>query len=296
MQLLQAVQLREWDQFSIREQQIESVDLMERAAQAAVDWITQRYGTEQAVYIFCGSGNNGGDGLAISRLLFQRQYQIFVYTLPVVNPSADWQIQLQRLTDIGVPATPLEQEPDFPCLHANSMVIDALYGTGLNRVITGITANLIQYLNASETRRIAIDIPSGLSCDQPILAPVMLAAQHTLTFQCLKRSFLFAETAPWVGEIHILDIQLSRRYLQQVSSDWQWLPWHAKWDSTCSVETSGRRLQVSAALATCSSRVVALGDTCVGSRGLLAECRVSLQVQKFVQLWEFSNFHCFGYA
>jgi NAD(P)H-hydrate epimerase len=221
MQLFTAAELHEWDQFTIHQENILPADLVERAATAVVSWMTTHFTDQQPVFLFCGPGNNGADGLAIARLLQLQHYPVFVYTLPIVNTSPEWQQQLNRFTETEMQAFTLTGENTFPKIPPAAVVVDALFGSGLNKPITGLAASLIAYLNTVDALRLSIDIPSGLYCDHPALNPGLFSAQNTLTFQCLKRSFLFAETEPYVGNIHVLDIGLSNDYLVKASGNWQ---------------------------------------------------------------------------
>lgn len=219
MKLLSAVQIREWDQFTIRREPVASIDLMERAARACSKWLLQNTLTT-SYYIFCGKGNNGGDGLAIARLLSLAGQPVKVFILESGGVgSDDFNKNFNHLREATkVTVTLLRDENDFPPIPTDAIIIDALFGTGLNRMLEGIAAALVQYLNASKNVIIAIDIPSGLLADASSLGNAIIGATHTLTFQCLKLAFLIPENEPFFGRVTILDINLHSDFVDRVES------------------------------------------------------------------------------
>ncbi|HEU4717433.1 MAG TPA: NAD(P)H-hydrate epimerase, partial [Bacteroidia bacterium] len=129
MKILSTAQTRAADQYTISHEPVSSVDLMERAAGKCTDWIAARYGNENPVAVFCGNGNNGGDGLAIARLLHERKYNVSVYVVrPSAKDSADFSVNLERLKKCGVVATELAKENDISALKSDHrIVIDAVF-------------------------------------------------------------------------------------------------------------------------------------------------------------------------
>jgi NAD(P)H-hydrate epimerase len=224
MQILTASQIREWDQYTIRELPIQSIDLMERASIACFDWLMQNGYKQNSFTIFCGKGNNGGDGLAIARMLSQTGHAVTVHILEFgAKGTADFQTNLARLhqTDAIIKFI-----PSIETLHpidARSIVIDALLGTGLNRPLDGLTAAVVQHINHSGNTVIAIDIPSGLYADKSSSGETAIEATHTLSFQCFKTAFLVPENADRLGEIHILDIGLHPDYLSTIIPEYQFI-------------------------------------------------------------------------
>lgn len=216
--ILNASQIRAWDAFTIEHEPIKSIDLMERAALACFHWLEMKDLTSRSFQIFCGKGNNGGDGLALGRILLQAGARVDIYVLSPENMgTADFQCNLLRWKDYSTREIHwLNESKDFPTLVSNSVVIDALFGSGLNRPLEGINALLINYLNEHAKEIISIDLPSGLMSDTLEIGVPIIQASHTLSFQSPKLAFYFPENEQFIGEIHLLDIGLSAGFLHQV--------------------------------------------------------------------------------
>lgn len=210
MTIFSAEQIRAWDAYTIQQEPIASIDLMERAAQKCVDWILAHHTIQDHKFrIFCGKGNNGGDGLAIARLLFFKGAAVDVFILEFGKiGSEDFQYNLQRLHQLPVPIHFIQSSSLFPDLQKQDVIIDALFGSGLNKALEGLAASLVQHLNKSGKKIISVDLPSGLFADKTSQAQVVIKATHTLSFQTYKTAFLFADNASFVGELHILNIGL----------------------------------------------------------------------------------------
>ena len=213
MKIFSSPQIKNWDKYSILEQHITSEALMERAAAACYHWLINNHFTQQHILVFCGKGNNGGDGLALAAMLIQSNIHVTVYILETGKAgTGDFQINLQRLHQAGGNIHFIQSEQFFPVIENDQLVIDALFGTGLNKPIDGIALQLVEYLNNSPASIISIDMPSGLFCDKSTSGYVAIHAIHTLSFQAAKLAFLMPENNIFVGEFHILDIGLSRQY------------------------------------------------------------------------------------
>lgn len=223
MKILSAEEIRLWDQYTIRHEPISSIDLMERAAGKCVDWLEENGYVENAFSVFCGKGNNGGDGLAIARLLAIKNYPVVVHILEFGHKGTeDFQVNLARLHQYPqVDIRFIQTEENFHPLSNNEIIIDALFGSGLNRGIEGVTAGLIGHINESGCRIIAIDMPSGLFVDRSSLGNTIIKAGHTLSFQTYKAAFLFPENADYTGEIHLLDIGLHNDFYHSVHSPYE---------------------------------------------------------------------------
>lgn len=218
MKILSAAEIREWDQYTIQHEPIASIDLMERAALACTNWIVQNFPEAPSFGIYCGKGNNGGDGLAIARMLSEQHYPVSVHILEFGHKGTDdFQTNLARLHQLPGPEIHFIQTTDN--LHPvpeGQIIIDALFGSGLNRALEGLTAEVVEHINASGHEVIAVDIPSGLFTDRSTKGAVCIRADHTLSFQCYKPALLFAENGESAGEIHILDIGLHPDYYAQL--------------------------------------------------------------------------------
>lgn len=214
MKILSAAEIREWDQYTIRNEPISSIDLMERAATACTNWIIQNFPEAPSFGIYCGKGNNGGDGLAIARMLIEHNYTVSVHILEFGHKGTDdFQTNLARLHQL--PDTNIyfiQSDEHIHPVPEGQIIIDALFGSGLNRALEGLTAKLVAHINASGNEIISIDIPSGLFTDRSSKGAVGIRADYTLSFQCYKPAFLFAENGEAVGDIHILDIGLHPDY------------------------------------------------------------------------------------
>lgn len=207
--------IREADKFTIENEPVSSLDLMERAS---LECIRKLLGLgltdEMPVYVFCGPGNNGGDGLAIARLLFNKGFRVKVYIPdPDENYSVDFSANLDRLQSMQAGISFLRNF-EVEQVEDNSMLIDALFGSGLSRKLSGIYAETVQKINDAAGYKVSIDIPSGLYCDSVTDSDIIIKADVTLTFQYPKLSFLFRESEEFTGEWHVLDIGLSGDFFQ----------------------------------------------------------------------------------
>ncbi len=223
MKVLNAEQIRAWDQYTIQHEPVTSIDLMERAATKCVEWLEDNDWFVYPFTIFCGKGNNGGDGLAIARMLAERDCTVAVNILEFGNMGTeDFQANLARLHQYpSVTIQFIQDETNIHPLQKQNVVIDALFGSGLSRPLTGITAKLVQHINNSGCTVIAIDIPSGMSVDQSSKGNTIIKAHHTLSFQCYKPALLLAENAAEIGDVVILDIGLKEEFLSTVDSKYE---------------------------------------------------------------------------
>ncbi|MBS4055763.1 MAG: NAD(P)H-hydrate dehydratase [Bacteroidales bacterium] len=219
MKILPVELLREADQFTIENEPIASIDLMERAAARLYDWLLPKITTEQQIHVFCGQGNNGGDGLALSRMLHLKGFQVNAYVVLVATKgSPDFEVNLQRLRDCKIPRlTEIGAHTVFPNIGRNDLLIDCLFGSGLNKPVTGFIAGLIDHMNQSGAVVIAVDLPSGLFADQPsdLKKGHIIRADYTLSFQFPKLAFLLPENDPLVGQWEVLPIGLHAGYIAQ---------------------------------------------------------------------------------
>ncbi|MFN2458654.1 MAG: NAD(P)H-hydrate dehydratase [Chitinophagaceae bacterium] len=223
MKILNAQQAKAWDEFTIQQEPVSSIDLMERAAQKCAEWILTKKLRNNHFTIFCGKGNNGGDGLAIARLLLKKGLRVTVYILEFGKlGTADFQTNLQRLhelffTDIHF----IQDKEHFPQLNTSNVIVDALFGNGINSPLTGLNAEVVTHINHSGCTIVSIDLPSGLFIDKSSIGNIVVEADHTLTFQCYKLGLLVAENAKYIGEVHVLDIGLHPHFLETQSSAYE---------------------------------------------------------------------------
>lgn len=225
MKVFSAEQVRAWDEYTIREEPILSIDLMERAAKACIDWITHHYPKATHFDIFCGKGNNGGDGLAMARLLADQGKQVHVFVLEFgYLGTDDFQKNLARLQqNPQVQVQFVQQEEHLRPVDPGSIIIDAIFGTGLNRGLEGLAAALVSHINHAELPVISIDMPSGLFSDRSSGSNPIVRATYTITFQCLKPALLYPENNVFTGEISVLDIALHPKYLLENVATFEFL-------------------------------------------------------------------------
>jgi NAD(P)H-hydrate epimerase len=221
MKILSAEQIKLCDAFTIQNEPVASIDLMERAAMACIKHIVKNASIDSDFAIFCGKGNNGGDGLAIARLLIKRSYSVKVFVLDQSqNASEDFKTNLERLKELKADCISiLSKEDDLKQIEftPTTLIIDALFGTGLNKSLSGLVAQLVNFINATKLFIISIDIPSGLYADKANdKDDVIIYSSVTLSFQCPKLSFLMPQNGIYVPEFEILDIGLDKNFIQNI--------------------------------------------------------------------------------
>jgi ADP-dependent NAD(P)H-hydrate dehydratase / NAD(P)H-hydrate epimerase len=218
MKILTSSQIRAADQYTIHHEPISSIDLMERASVAFISKFKSLFPKKSPVSIFCGIGNNGGDGLAVGRLLQENGWNISFYIIgDMAKGSPDFLTNLGRIDSYSIINSP----NDFPKLNENVIVIDALFGSGLSRPLDGLIGELVDFLNDQKTHRIAIDIASGLYADKPIINNSIIFKPHfTLSFQSPKLTFFLPEYYQFVGEWLVLDIGLDPTFMRDQASEY----------------------------------------------------------------------------
>lgn len=212
MKIFPTQDLRNIDRYTIEHEPVASIDLMERAASAVVYEIISHWKRNKRICIFAGPGNNGGDALAIARLLLVEGYSPQIYLFNTANLSDDCKINRNRLTEEFPDAKFNEIIKEFrpPQLDTDTLVIDGLFGSGLNKPLAGGFKSLVEYINDSDAYVISIDIPSGLMCDweQKNETRYIVRAHITYSFQFPKLAFFLRENEPYVGNWQVLDIGL----------------------------------------------------------------------------------------
>lgn len=225
MKLFTTKQIAELDKYTIKNEPIADVDLMERAAMQISNWMVQMFTTEQKIIAFAGPGNNGGDALAIARQLADFDFQCEIYLLDIGkkltgSPAINW----KRLKDQNkVYLHVLKQVDDFPEFEENDIVLDGLFGSGLTRPLKGLPADVVMRINQTTNTVIAVDIPSGLMGENNTEnhSGTIIRADYTLTFQFPKISFFFAENEQFVGNWQVLPIGLHPDAISSLSSDFR---------------------------------------------------------------------------
>lgn len=220
MKILQASQIKKLDQYTIQEEDISSAELMERASFKVSEWLFSRFNKDRPFYFFCGPGNNGGDGLAIARIMLNAGYSVNVFKLLADNYSLDCITNLHRVEKLLTVKTldySTLQKIEIP---SDSVIIDAIFGSGLNRKAEGIYAEIIEKINQSEGKIVAIDIPSGLSADGLSFDGPAINAAITLSFQLPKLAFFLSGNARNIGNWYLLDIGLSEDFLHRCNTNY----------------------------------------------------------------------------
>lgn len=212
MKILHAKQIRELDRYTIENEPVASIDLMERAAKRCYEWIRRHMKRKRHVKIFCGMGNNGGDGLVIARLLAGSGSKVTVCKINhSTRASDDFLINEKRLAGLqNLHYQNIEEENDLPAIEDEDLVIDALLGSGLTRPLEGLLAQVVKHINAARAIVVSIDFPSGLFCEDNRQNDEkhIIRADYTLTFQLPKLAFMFASNEQYLGSWYLVDIRL----------------------------------------------------------------------------------------
>ncbi|HQE12175.1 MAG TPA: NAD(P)H-hydrate epimerase, partial [Flavipsychrobacter sp.] len=167
MKLFSAQQIREADQYTIQSYGIRSWELMEQAARQCIHWINENLPNDSIFIVLCGCGNNGGDGLAITRLLHENGFPVKAFLLKTQEQlSVDAERNYQKLLAIGADMVSIVEKANYlTTIAPHLIIIDAILGTGINRPITGWLGLFIKHINTLPNQKISIDIPSGLAVD-----------------------------------------------------------------------------------------------------------------------------------
>ena len=229
MKIFTSAQIHELDQYTIEHEPIRSVDLMERAAKAITKAITEKWSTQTPVVVFAGPGNNGGDALAVGRLLAEQDYKVHIFLFNTNGKlSEDCAANKQRILDsrkLKDMITEVIEEFDPPQLTAQTLVIDGLFGSGLTKPLAGGFASLVKYINQSPSFIVSIDLPSGLMTEDNTynVRANIIKADLTLTLQQKKLAFLFPENQQFIGPLKILNIPLSEEGTQRIEAHYTML-------------------------------------------------------------------------
>ncbi|SFA60481.1 yjeF C-terminal region, hydroxyethylthiazole kinase-related/yjeF N-terminal region [Pedobacter suwonensis] len=220
--LLTSAQMRSADQFTIANKPIASIDLMEKAARAFVQcFLREEFDTSKSVAIFCGKGNNGGDGLAIAHLLLANGYEnLKVYIVDFSEKqSGDFAINLQRMEETRCKKTIISQAADLKNLKAD-IIIDAILGSGLNKPLSGEFEALARTINKLNRKVYAVDVPTGFFAEGKLPKDYNgVKAYKTICFQRPKINFFFPESAMATEKYEVADIDLDEAFIQKQDAD-----------------------------------------------------------------------------
>ncbi|HIZ04398.1 MAG TPA: NAD(P)H-hydrate dehydratase [Candidatus Phocaeicola gallistercoris] len=222
MKILSCKQQKEADAYTIAHENILPINLMEKAVSKLTDEISRRWDKSHRIIVFAGSGNNGGDAVGIARMLFLKNYQVEVFLFNIKGTlSEECLTNVQRLQQCGCTQYhEINTSFNPPQLTANDVIIDGLFGSGLNKPLSGGFASVVKYINAAQSTVVSIDLPSGLMGEDNSnnIRKNIVRADLTLSIQFPKLSFLFAENEDIVGEWKLLDIGISKQYTEQVQT------------------------------------------------------------------------------
>lgn len=229
MKILSSEEIRKADAYAIEHEPVKSTDLMERAAKACVNWLinsTLLKEKKNKITVVCGLGNNGGDGLAIARLLAKKKFKVDVFIIRYSEKcSKDFLINEKRLKKTSKVKihniTSVENSKTSADYNQSSVVVDCIFGSGLNKSIEGLAADVIKHINKSKCIVVSIDAPSGLFSEENShdANNIIVRANHTLVFQTPKLSFMFPENEKYVGDFSVLNIGLDEKFISSLSSE-----------------------------------------------------------------------------
>lgn len=226
MKIFTTDEIREIDRYTVEEDGVEALELMERAAAAVAYELQSRFRPSRRIVVFAGSGNNGGDALAVARRLTEAGYkpEVILFNVKSSHLSKSCQAERERLLELGDSVRYTEVVGTFtpPELDDSVVVVDGLFGTGLRTPINSGFATLIRYINDSGAYIVSIDMPSGLCGEWNSQTPRynIIKAKLTLTFQFPRLSFFFSENAQYIGEVKVLDIELSQKAIDDTRTDY----------------------------------------------------------------------------
>lgn len=224
--LLTSEQARQTDQYTIQHKDIKSVDLMENAAKAFVKAFIKRYpDRSKVISVYCGTGNNGGDGLAIARLLSIENFQNISVQIALFSQKKtdDFQVNFDRLKEVNVPYSEFKEGDIFPD-DEPEILIDALLGSGINKPLAGDWQRLAEHINNLEAEVVSVDIPTGFP-PEGVVNPdaVFIKADFVITFQRSKINFLLPESVWTLNEFEVVGIGLDEEFIQNSNSPFYFL-------------------------------------------------------------------------
>lgn len=226
LSLLTADQLRKADAHTIENEPIASVDLMERAAKAFTGWFVNSFADRDvAISVYCGTGNNGGDGLAIARMLFLHGYQQINVKIARFTDknSGDFNTNFSRIQESEVPWVEIRPGEGFPPEDSH-IIIDALLGTGLNKPLAGDFERLVRHINSLEKTVVAVDVPTGMPTEGEFdKNSTIIKAELLITFQQPKINYLLPESGPYIKSCKVVNIGLDEEYINSLGSVFQYV-------------------------------------------------------------------------
>ncbi len=224
--LLTSSDIRRADAWTIENEPVLSVDLMERASRAFVGWFLNHFPDKQTtITVYAGTGNNGGDGLAIARMLHHHQYKNINVRIARFSDksTADFDVNLQRLQQCDITINELYPGVDFP-VDDSEVIVDALLGSGLNKPLHTDFKRLVDYINVLGRLVVAVDVPTGFFTDGEIPADAtVLHADLAITFQQARINFLLPEAKHYVKCWEAVNIGISEQFAKSLNSPYHYV-------------------------------------------------------------------------
>ena len=230
MKIFNVSQIKQWEAYTLASEGSSSLGLMDRAGDVFVRTFlaNSQPRTNQSVHIFCGQGNNGGDGVVIARLLSDLQVKnITVYLIKCPEkPTSEFRENFLKLpTHLAENYIVIDDSSKIPVLSKDDILIDAIFGVGFRGPAQGLIAEIIDKINKSAAEIWSVDIPSGMSADIATNWE-SVKAHHTITFELPKLSFFFKENLSRIGKLEIVSLGLSERFYQATSSEFHFTTNH----------------------------------------------------------------------
>ncbi len=226
MKIFSRDQIPEIDRKTRIEEPVSEIDLMERASIALAEWLSANYPTVSKIAVFAGPGNNGGDALAVARILAGLNFPIDVYLPDLGHQRSEAsRINLERVKLMRVvPVIEVIEGNEFPPLSGYDLLLDGLYGSGLSRPLTGFACSVVDWINESGVEVVSIDLPSGLFCDDNIYNDgSIVRATFTLTLEFPKLALFFCENEPFFGRWEVVPFGLNKRIIDETKTDYFFL-------------------------------------------------------------------------
>lgn len=222
--LLTSAQIREADAYTIANEPISSIDLMERASKAFVSWFCNHFQDKRkSITVYCGTGNNGGDGLAIARMLYEHQYKKIGVVIARFSDKAsdDFNTNLKRLKDSDIPLTEIKSGESLS-EDKSAIIIDALLGSGLNKPLEGDFKRLANHINSLKRTVVAVDVPTGFFCEGEMpKGAIVIKGDLAITFQQPKINFLLPDSAPYIDCWEAVNIGIDEKFVQSLNSPYR---------------------------------------------------------------------------
>lgn len=223
MKILSAEAIQVVDAKTIDRNKIFSHQLMEMAARAFFHHFASKYSRHSSnVALFCGTGNNGGDGIAVARMLHLIGYSVKLIIVEISNNySVDCSLNIDRAQKAGVDISRVASIDQLPSLDNITVIVDAIFGTGLSRSLSGVAKDVVENINSLQKTVVSIDIPSGLFMDK--VTTIAINATETVTFQIPKLALFLPLNHQFVGLLSIVDIDLDAKAIAEADTDMYYL-------------------------------------------------------------------------